>query len=136
MTTEESNWEERHPIAARFLDDAHAYLDGHEDDQTDYLLDRLAGHLEFVASAPEGWEALAESSANSTADDYRELVAWVADINELMRTPKKRRPVVMKRQSKRQEERMERSLVRLQERLDQQKVERDQKNQQVRELES
>ena len=114
---EESNWEERHPIAARFLDDAHVIIEGWDDTETDYLLDRLAGHIEFVAAAPEGaWKDMAEHQAASTADDYLELVGWVADINELGRTKKKDRDKVLRRQVKRQEERMERRLAKAEER--------------------
>lgn len=129
--TENSTWEDRHPIAARFLDEAHAYFEGHADADEEYFLARMAGYIEFVAAAPdEGpWKMLAEHHASSTADDLLEFAAWLADINELSRTNGKvKRTKVLERQVRRQEERMERRIAKAEERHELWKAERAEKD--------
>lgn len=130
MNAEESTWEDRHPIAARFLDEAHAYFEGHETEDEEYFLSRLAGYIEFVAAAPEDgpWLELAASNAASTADDLLEFVGWMADINELSRTKGKvKRQKVLDRQIERQSERLERRIAKAEERHDLWRAERAEK---------
>lgn len=127
---EESTWEERHPIAARFLDEAHAYFEGHESEDEEYFLSRLAGYIEFVAAAPEEgpWLELAAHQAESTAADFLEFVGWLADINELSRTKgKAKRQAVLDRQMDRQSERLERRIAKAEERHEVWKAERAEK---------